>query len=132
MAQVRDTLAALAPPLDGRAHKGQAGRVGVLGGSVDYSGAPFYVRKTRRGAVPRVWPQAPRANPRPFPRPAGPPSPLGAPPPRAMHAASLSLSRAACRGPAAHCLSRGPPRHIMAMALGQAGMSALRVGAELL
>lgn len=32
----------VAPKLDGRSHKGQAGRVGVLGGSVDYTGAPYY------------------------------------------------------------------------------------------
>mmetsp|Transcript_31582 Transcript_31582/g.73624 ORF Transcript_31582/g.73624 Transcript_31582/m.73624 type:complete len:477 (+) Transcript_31582:97-1527(+) len=39
---MRDVLLDLAPWLDGRAHKGQAGRVGVLGGSVDFTGAPFY------------------------------------------------------------------------------------------
>ncbi|RKP12636.1 Ribokinase-like protein [Piptocephalis cylindrospora] len=32
----------LIPPLSPTLHKGQAGRVGVLGGSVDYSGAPYY------------------------------------------------------------------------------------------
>lgn len=37
-----DFLLALAPPLDGRGHKGGAGRIGVLGGSIDYAGAPFY------------------------------------------------------------------------------------------
>ena len=37
-----DLLLDIAPPLDGSAHKGQAGRVGVLGGSVDYAGAPYY------------------------------------------------------------------------------------------
>jgi ATP-dependent NAD(P)H-hydrate dehydratase len=37
-----DFLLGTAPPLDGTAHKGQAGRIGVLGGSVDYAGAPFY------------------------------------------------------------------------------------------
>lgn len=30
------------PPSDGSLHKGQAGRVGVVGGSRDYTGAPFY------------------------------------------------------------------------------------------
>jgi hypothetical protein len=35
-------LLRIAPRLDGRAHKGQAGRVGVLGGSKDYTGAPYY------------------------------------------------------------------------------------------
>jgi len=32
----------IAPKLDGSAHKGQAGRIGVLGGSKDYTGAPYY------------------------------------------------------------------------------------------
>lgn len=39
----RDTfLCAIAPPLDFKAHKGQSGRIGILGGSKDYTGAPFY------------------------------------------------------------------------------------------
>ncbi|KIM44681.1 hypothetical protein M413DRAFT_66906 [Hebeloma cylindrosporum] len=32
----------LIPPLDGTLHKGQSGRVGVLGGALDYTGAPFF------------------------------------------------------------------------------------------
>ncbi|EIW70485.1 hypothetical protein TREMEDRAFT_29037 [Tremella mesenterica DSM 1558] len=32
----------LIPPVSGKLHKGQAGRIGVLGGSGDYSGAPFF------------------------------------------------------------------------------------------
>lgn len=39
---VRRFLLSVAPPLDGTGHKGQAGRVGVLGGSKDYTGAPYY------------------------------------------------------------------------------------------
>lgn len=35
-------LRLVAPPLDGSGHKGQAGRIGVLGGSVDFAGAPYY------------------------------------------------------------------------------------------
>ena len=30
------------PPLQGLEHKGSMGRVGVIGGSKDYSGAPYY------------------------------------------------------------------------------------------
>lgn len=30
------------PPLDGTLHKGQAGRIGIVGGSKDYTGAPFF------------------------------------------------------------------------------------------
>ena len=32
----------IAPPMTHDAHKGQGGRVGVLGGSGDYTGAPFF------------------------------------------------------------------------------------------
>ncbi|KAJ8502576.1 hypothetical protein ONZ45_g11623 [Pleurotus djamor] len=32
----------LIPPLNGKLHKGQSGRVGVLGGALDYTGAPFF------------------------------------------------------------------------------------------
>lgn len=30
------------PPLDGTHHKGQAGRIGVVGGSLEYTGAPYF------------------------------------------------------------------------------------------
>lgn len=45
-------LRAVAPRLDSRGHKGQAGRIGVLGGSVDFSGAPYYagIAALRAGA----------------------------------------------------------------------------------
>ncbi|KAJ7782004.1 Ribokinase-like protein [Mycena maculata] len=36
----------LIPPLDGSLHKGQSGRVGVLGGALDYTGAPFFAAIT--------------------------------------------------------------------------------------
>ncbi|TFK39844.1 H-hydrate dehydratase [Crucibulum laeve] len=39
---VVDTIKKLIPPLDGSLHKGQSGRVGVLGGAMDYTGAPFF------------------------------------------------------------------------------------------
>jgi ATP-dependent NAD(P)H-hydrate dehydratase len=35
-------LKQLVPPLDGSLHKGQSGRVGILGGALDYTGAPFF------------------------------------------------------------------------------------------
>ncbi|KAJ7170471.1 Ribokinase-like protein [Mycena crocata] len=38
LAQVKKLI----PPLDGSLHKGQSGRVGVLGGALDYTGAPFF------------------------------------------------------------------------------------------
>lgn len=31
-----------APPLDGSLHKGQSGRVAVVGGSIEYTGAPYF------------------------------------------------------------------------------------------
>ncbi|KAF8347857.1 Ribokinase-like protein [Amanita rubescens] len=37
-----EQLKLLIPPLNGTLHKGQAGRVGVLGGALDYTGAPFF------------------------------------------------------------------------------------------
>lgn len=30
------------PPLDNTRHKGQAGRIGVVGGSLEYTGAPYF------------------------------------------------------------------------------------------
>lgn len=38
----------LVPPLSDSAHKGQQGRVAVLGGSVSYTGAPFYAGMVTR------------------------------------------------------------------------------------
>ncbi|KAF8506414.1 H-hydrate dehydratase [Hysterangium stoloniferum] len=42
----------LIPPLTGKLHKGQSGRVGVIGGAQDYSGAPFFaaISALRMGA----------------------------------------------------------------------------------
>ena len=34
------------PPLSGKLHKGQAGKIGVLGGSREYTGAPYYAAYT--------------------------------------------------------------------------------------
>lgn len=36
------TVKACIPPLDGSSHKGQAGRIGVVGGSLEYTGAPYF------------------------------------------------------------------------------------------
>ncbi|KAI8826256.1 Ribokinase-like protein [Fimicolochytrium jonesii] len=36
------TIKRLIPPLSGALHKGQAGRIGVVGGSEDYTGAPYF------------------------------------------------------------------------------------------
>ena len=36
----------LVPPLTHANHKGQHGRIGIIGGSVDYSGAPFYAAQS--------------------------------------------------------------------------------------
>ncbi|KIJ65544.1 hypothetical protein HYDPIDRAFT_110647 [Hydnomerulius pinastri MD-312] len=37
-----DQIKQIIPPLNGTLHKGQSGRVGVLGGALDYTGAPFF------------------------------------------------------------------------------------------
>lgn len=42
---VRAPLQRIVPTLSHERHKGQLGRVGVLGGSADYTGAPFYAAK---------------------------------------------------------------------------------------
>ncbi|KIY49989.1 Ribokinase-like protein [Fistulina hepatica ATCC 64428] len=39
---ILEQIKRLIPPLDGTLHKGQSGRVGVLGGALDYTGAPFF------------------------------------------------------------------------------------------
>ncbi|KAJ3150816.1 hypothetical protein HDU89_002812 [Geranomyces variabilis] len=36
------TVKKVIPPLSGALHKGQAGRIGVVGGSEDYTGAPYF------------------------------------------------------------------------------------------
>ncbi|ETO63428.1 YjeF family domain-containing protein [Phytophthora nicotianae P1976] len=38
----RSLVSRLIPPLAGHSHKGQQGRVGVVGGSFEYTGAPYY------------------------------------------------------------------------------------------
>ncbi|KAK0489009.1 Ribokinase-like protein [Armillaria novae-zelandiae] len=39
---ILEQLKQLIPPLNGTLHKGQSGRVAVLGGALDYTGAPFF------------------------------------------------------------------------------------------
>lgn len=39
---LRQMVRSLIPPLSRSMHKGQAGRIGVVGGSKDYTGAPYY------------------------------------------------------------------------------------------
>ncbi|KAG8849795.1 hypothetical protein FRB96_000618 [Tulasnella sp. 330] len=39
---VMDQVKRIIPPLTSKLHKGQSGRVGVVGGSADYTGAPFF------------------------------------------------------------------------------------------
>ncbi|KAI9009624.1 Ribokinase-like protein [Gaertneriomyces semiglobifer] len=40
--QLLETFQKIIPPLTGKLHKGQAGRIAVIGGSEDYTGAPFF------------------------------------------------------------------------------------------
>jgi len=37
-----EQLRKVIPPLNGKLHKGQAGKIGVIGGSREYTGAPYY------------------------------------------------------------------------------------------
>ncbi|KAJ3160188.1 hypothetical protein HDU86_001024 [Geranomyces michiganensis] len=41
-AKLLQTVKKIIPPLSGALHKGQAGRIGVVGGSEDYTGAPYF------------------------------------------------------------------------------------------
>ncbi|MCL4159005.1 UNVERIFIED_CONTAM: hypothetical protein GTU68_024557 [Idotea baltica] len=45
-AQLAALVTSIIPPLSPSAHKGQAGRVGVVGGSLEYTGAPFFAAMT--------------------------------------------------------------------------------------
>lgn len=38
----REAVRGIVPALNYANHKGQAGRIGVLGGSLEYTGAPYY------------------------------------------------------------------------------------------
>jgi len=40
--RIIEQIRQLIPPLNGSLHKGQSGRVGVVGGALDYTGAPFF------------------------------------------------------------------------------------------
>jgi len=40
--EIRQVVCSVVPPLNDRFHKGQAGRVGVIGGSKEYTGAPYF------------------------------------------------------------------------------------------
>ena len=44
-------LTAFVPSLDPSLYKGQAGKIGVIGGSRDYTGAPYYAGITGIGPV---------------------------------------------------------------------------------
>ncbi|KZS94740.1 Ribokinase-like protein [Sistotremastrum niveocremeum HHB9708] len=50
--KIFEQIKLLIPPLNGTLHKGQAGRVAVLGGALDYTGAPFFasISALRTGA----------------------------------------------------------------------------------
>lgn len=41
-ASLQKLIAQLPPPLSETKHKGEAGRIGIIGGSLEYTGAPYY------------------------------------------------------------------------------------------
>ena len=46
-----DDLAKIIPKLSPDRHKGQNCKIAVIGGSLDYTGAPYYAGSTAYGAV---------------------------------------------------------------------------------
>lgn len=44
--QLTSLVSEVVPPLTYVAHKGQAGRIGIMGGSLEYTGAPYYCAMT--------------------------------------------------------------------------------------
>ena len=45
-ATVKEVAKLVVPPLSNSLHKGQMGRIGIVGGSEEYTGAPFYAAKS--------------------------------------------------------------------------------------
>ena len=43
---MKEVAKLVVPPLSNSLHKGQMGRIGILGGSEEYTGAPFYAAKS--------------------------------------------------------------------------------------
>jgi NAD(P)H-hydrate repair Nnr-like enzyme with NAD(P)H-hydrate dehydratase domain len=39
---LKSEMTRIVPPLNGNMHKGQTGRIGIVGGSQLYTGAPYY------------------------------------------------------------------------------------------
>lgn len=68
-ANYKRALRALAPKLTPQLHKGQAGRVGVLGGSKDYTGAPYYAGAAALECGADLYVRQPRPRRRPQPAP---------------------------------------------------------------
>lgn len=44
--QLSSLVSGVVPPLTYAAHKGQAGRIGIMGGSLEYTGAPYFAAMT--------------------------------------------------------------------------------------
>jgi ATP-dependent NAD(P)H-hydrate dehydratase len=43
---ISQLLRSVVPKLENHLHKGQMGRIGVIGGSIDYTGAPYYAAQS--------------------------------------------------------------------------------------
>lgn len=49
-------IKACIPPLNLSSHKGQAGRIGVIGGSLEYTGAPYFAGiSALRVSIPNLF-----------------------------------------------------------------------------
>lgn len=53
--QILKIARGIIPPLTSSLHKGQLGKIGVIGGCLEYTGAPFYAGISAMRAVRRMF-----------------------------------------------------------------------------
>lgn len=53
--QILKIARGIIPPLTSSLHKGQLGKIGVIGGCLEYTGAPFYAGISAMRAVLQVF-----------------------------------------------------------------------------
>jgi NAD(P)H-hydrate repair Nnr-like enzyme with NAD(P)H-hydrate dehydratase domain len=53
--QLLPNIKKIIPPLSSSLHKGQAGKIGIIGGSKEYTGAPYYASISALKAVSKIF-----------------------------------------------------------------------------